>query len=78
MVTLKEHIDILRKLYIPMKKQLVLLVFTIAKDHYRNADNTLIDTSNNETMTLEQFINAIMTSPPPTLPEASNHKEATT
>jgi hypothetical protein len=63
MVTLKEHIDILRKLYIPMKKQLVLLIFTIAKDHYRNSDNTLIDTSNNETMTLKQFIDAIMTTP---------------
>ena len=68
MATLKEHIDLLRKLYIPYKKQLVLLVFIIAKDHYRNSDNTLVDTSNNETMTLEQFIDQIMTTP----------KEATT
>ena len=63
MVTLKEHIDLLRKLYIPYKKQLTLIIFNIAKDHYRPSNDTLVDTSNNETMTLEQFINQIMTTP---------------
>ena len=75
MVTLKEHIDLLRKLYIPYKKQLVKLIADIMKDHYRALDDMLVDTSNNETMTLTEFINQIMTTPPPTLPEASNHKE---
>ena len=63
MVSLKEHIELLRKLYIPYKKQLVKLVATAIIDHYSQSRNLLVDTSNNETMTIEQFIDQIMTTP---------------
>lgn len=68
MATLKEHIDLLRKLYIPYKKQLFKYVSNLIIQHYSQARNLLVDTTNNETMTLEQFIDQIMTTP----------KEATT
>jgi len=77
MVSLKEHIDLLRKLAIPYKKQLVKYVSNVIIDHYSQARNLLVDTTNNETMTLDQFIDQIMTTPPPTFLWKSNHKEAT-
>jgi hypothetical protein len=63
MATLKEHIDLLRKLYIPYKKQLFKLIANLIIEHYSQARNLLVDTTNNETMTLEQFIDQIMTTP---------------
>ena len=63
MATLKEHIDLLRKLYIPYKKQLFKYVSNLIIEHYSQARNVLVDTTNNETMTLEQFIDQIMTTP---------------
>jgi hypothetical protein len=63
MATLKEHIDLLRKLYIPYKKQLLKYVSNLIIEHYSQARNLLVDTTNNETMTLEQFIDQIMTTP---------------
>jgi hypothetical protein len=68
MVSLKEHIDLLRKLYIPYKKQLFLYVSNLIIEHYSQARNLLVDTTCCETMTIEQFIDQIMTTP----------KEATT
>jgi len=63
MVSLKEHIDLLRKLYIPYKKQLFKLIANLIIEHYSQTRNLLVDTTNNETMTLEQFIDQIMTTP---------------
>jgi hypothetical protein len=63
MATLKEHIDLLRKLYIPYKKQLFLYVSNLIIEHYSQARNVLVDTTNNETMTLTEFIDQIMTTP---------------
>lgn len=63
MATLKEHIDLLRKLYIPYKKQVFKLIADLMIQHYSEVRNLLVDTSNNEAMTLEQFIDQIMTTP---------------
>jgi gas vesicle protein len=61
MVSLNEHITLFRKLHIPYKKQLVKMVADLMKQHYSLAQDRLIDTSNNETMTIEEFLNQIMT-----------------
>jgi gas vesicle protein len=61
MVSLNEHITIFRKLHIPYKKQLVQMMIHIMKDHYSLARDCFVDTSNNETITIEEFLNQIMT-----------------
>jgi hypothetical protein len=60
LATLKEHIDLLRKLYIPYKYQLVKYVAQTIIEHYSQARNALVDTTNNETLTIDQFIEAII------------------
>ena len=74
LVSLKEHIDLFRKLAIPYKKQLVTMVIDIMKQHYAEAQDQLVDTSNNERMTIKDFIDAIMTPEPK---EAKNNAPKT-
>jgi len=63
MVTLNEHIDLLRKLAIPYKKQLVLYCYNLFNDHLSgDKGNELADTTGNR-MTIQQFIDQIMTTP---------------
>ena len=75
MVTLQEHITFLRQLNIPFKKQIVLYLHNLFNDHLSgDKGNELADTTGYR-ITIEQFIDQIMTTPPPTLPEAADHKE---
>jgi hypothetical protein len=63
LVSLDEHIDLLRKLAIPYKKQLIKYVANVFIDHYSQAHNLLVDTTNNTAITIEHFIDKIMTTP---------------
>jgi len=64
MVSLVEHVDVLRKLRIPYKKQLVKYCYILFNDHLSGDKGTeLADTTGNR-MTVDAFIDAIMTREP--------------
>jgi len=60
-MNLQEHIELYRRLKIPFKKQFITLALELARQHYNQELELLVDSGKGQkTMTLKEFVEACM------------------